>query len=119
MSRQISISYTKDNQITELNIHECFLFGHQSMSLEFWSLPILKEIGLQQLTVLGYADPIYFFGWEGLEDLDREITLLENNFDIINYDEETKKRWFRNLRSSLNRLIELSPKDSEPLFEIG
>jgi hypothetical protein len=119
MSRQIIISYKQNNIETRIDIGEWYMLGHQSASHEFWSLPILKKIGLERLTVLGYSDPVYFGGWEDLEDLDKEISLLEDNFEVIDFDEATKRRWFRNLRSSLNRLIVLSPKDSWPLFEIG
>ncbi len=119
MSRQIIISYQINNITTNIDIGEWYMLGHQQISYQFWSLPILKEIGLERLIVLGYADPVDFVGWEDLEDLDKEISLLEDNFELINFDEGTKKRWFRNLRSSLNRLIVLSPKDSIPFFEIG
>jgi hypothetical protein len=119
MSRQINISYKQNNVETQIDIGEWYMLGHQTTSHEFWSLPILKEIGIKRLAVLGHSDPVYFEGWEDLEELDKEISLLEDNIEIIHFEEDTKKRWLRNLRNSLNRLIVLSPKLSNPLFEIG
>ncbi len=119
MSRQIIISYEQNNKTTNIEIEEWYLLGTQNISYKFWSLPILKEIGIKRLAVLGHSDPVYFEGWEELEELDMEISLLEENIELIDFDEDTKRRWLRNLRNSLNRLIVLSPKESNPLFEIG
>jgi hypothetical protein len=85
----------------------------------FWSLPILKKIGLERLIELGYTDPIGFSGWEDLKELENEISLLEKNKNLIDFNEKLLNRWITNLRYCLNSLIEVSPQNSEPNFMIG
>lgn len=66
MSRSISIWYKNNEGINiDIETDNKKLFGTLQVSLEFWSLPILKGIGLRELTALGYFDPIYFFDWKG------------------------------------------------------
>lgn len=126
MSRSISIWYSQDGKDTTIDTDYNDLLGAQQVSLKFWSLPILKKIGLERLVVLGYTDPIGFTGWEDLKELENEISILENeisilekNKDLINFDEELLNRWIANLRYCFDSLVEMSPQNSEPHFLIG
>lgn len=119
MSRNISIWYSQNGNNTSIDTGYNDLFGTQQVSLKFWSQPILKEIGLKRLIVLGYADPIGFIGWDDLKELENEILLLEKNRKRIDFNEELLNRWISNLKFCLNILIEKSPQNAEPNFVIG
>jgi hypothetical protein len=81
MSRSISISYRDDGTgaDTSIQIRSPYdVLGTQRSSMAFWSIPRIKEVGIERLAELGVTDPVYFFGWEEMALLDREITLLRH-----------------------------------------
>lgn len=120
MSRSISIWYT-DNEGKNIDIETDYydLFGTQQVSLKFWSLPILKEIGLKELTVLGYSDPIYFSNKEGMVILAKEISILEENKEKILFNEELIDKWIGNLKYCFEKLMKETPINCEPCLTIG
>jgi hypothetical protein len=72
MSRSISIGYRyeADGPATPIDVRPpYFLLGTQDISKRFWSIPLLKEIGVSQLSELGVLDPVYFIGWDMMDDL--------------------------------------------------
>ncbi|MGC3968391.1 MAG: hypothetical protein QM775_13755 [Pirellulales bacterium] len=66
MSRSIHIGYEDSNgRKVAIDIRSPYnLLGGQEASLAFWGLPLLKEIGIERLAILGQADPVYFYGWD-------------------------------------------------------
>jgi hypothetical protein len=93
MSRSISISYRDDatGADTPIEIPSPYdLLGTQRSSMAFWSIPRIKEVGIETLAELGVTDPVYFFGWEEMDLLDREITLLGQQLASIDFHAETK-----------------------------
>lgn len=121
MSRSIDISYKdaagKDTAI-ELR-PPYYLFGFQQSSLKFWSIRRLKEIGIERLTVLGETDPIFFWGWEDMAVLGREIELLAKHLESIDFDPETKAQWLSHLTFCYHLLIASTPRGCIPELMIG
>ena len=121
MSRDISISYY-DAAGTDVSIEirpPYYLFGCQQTSLRFWSIPRLKAIGIERLTILGESDPVGFWGWEDLALLGREIDLLARHLAEIDFDAELKASWLSHLTYCYHLLAETAPKDSRPVCTIG
>jgi hypothetical protein len=122
MSRSIDICY-RDKTIgsdTKIEIEApYFLLGGQRSSKAFWNLPRLKEVGIERLSSLGVSDPVYFFGWEEMPLLDREIKLLQEHLASIDFPIEIKVRWLSNLIYCYHLLIESAPQTSMPIFGIG
>ncbi len=119
MSRSISIWYKQEGKDTDIETGNRDLLGTQQDSLQFWSLPRLAALGLKELTVLGYTDPVSFTGWDELAALDREVTLLEIHIADIPFDEVLKARWIANLRYCLDKLVWITPPDAIPVLMIG
>lgn len=119
MSRTIAIWYNQDGVDIDIEIDQESLLGGQRSSMAFWNKPILKEIGLKELTRLGYTDPIFFSGWEHLSLLEKEISILENNLGKLHFHSEYEKKWIKNLRYCLNKLTNTAPKDAIPHYSIG
>ena len=122
MSRSITIGYRDfaDGPFTQIQVRPpYFLLGTQETSIRFWSIPKLKEIGIKQLSELGVIDPVYFIGWEMMEDLHREITLLQKNLNNIDFDPAIKAQWLAHLTYCYHLLIAVAPTQSIPEFEIG
>lgn len=122
MSREINIGYRFDDSGPETDIEvraPYFLLGTQRTSMEFWSLPRLREIGISQLTELGVTDPVYFVGWDMMADLHREITLLQNHLTDIDFDPDIKASWLSHLVYCYYLLVLTAPKESTPVFTIG
>jgi hypothetical protein len=122
MSRSITISYKPSNGDSEVNIDirpPYFLLGGQSTSLQFWSLPVLREIGLTRLVVLGESDPIDFYGWDDLAELQKEIFLLQKNLSKIEFNAHVLSSWLAHLVYCHSLLVLTAPKDSVPCLSIG
>ena len=121
MSREISISFRDGNgSMTPIEVRApYFLFGTQQTSIKFWSIPKLKEIGITRLSELGDRDPIYFVGWECMADLDREIKLLYQHLNEIEFNSDIKASWLAHLVYCYQLLILTAPKDSVPDLTIG
>jgi hypothetical protein len=85
---RLSISYRFADGRPEVDIElrsPYDLFGGQQISEEFWSLPQLRDAGIQTLTELGHTDPIYFIGWDGMTELQREIGLWRTHLRSIDF----------------------------------
>jgi hypothetical protein len=122
MSRSISISYRAGagGQGIPIEVQPPYsLLGTQDTSMRFWSLPRLKEIGITRLSRLGVSDPVYFVGWDMMADLRREIVLLGENLESIDFYPEIKAQWLCHLTYCYHLLVQKAPKDSTPWFEIG
>lgn len=119
MSRSISIWYKHEGRDADIETGNRDLLGTQQNSLQFWSLPRLAALGLKELTVLGYTDPVSFTGWDELAELDREVPLLEIHIADIPFDEVLKVRWIANLRYCLDKLVRTKPPDATPVLMIG
>jgi hypothetical protein len=121
MSRSIDISYQYgDGPETPIEIRApYYLLGCQSTSMQFWSLPRLREIGITQLAELGVTDPIYFVGWDMLADLRREIDLLHEHLATIDFNSDLKASWLAHLMYCYYLLVFTAPKDSTPVLTIG
>ena len=122
MSRSITISYRDAVTEAETTIEvepPYFLLGGQRSSMAFWAIPRIREVGIERLALLGDGDPIYFFGWEEMGLLDREITLLGRHLASIDYLVEVKASWLCHLIYCYHLLMEKAPKESVPIFGIG
>lgn len=122
MSRAIYISYRAawDAPETAIEVRApYFLFGTQRTSTEFWSLPKLREVGINFLTELGVSDPVYFVGWDMLADLHRELRLLDSHLPEIEFDSDVKASWLAHLTYCYHLLVATALRDSEPVFMIG
>jgi len=120
MSRTISIWYsdTRGNQ-TDIDVGNVDLLGTQQASKVFWSLPIHSQIGVKLLAELGVTDPVCFKGWKNIEQLEKELLLLERHLGKIPFDQGMKKRRIGNIRICLDTLKKSAPPDSVPEFMIG
>jgi hypothetical protein len=121
MSRQITIGY-RDATGNDVPIEiraPYFLFGCQQTSLDFWSNPYLKEIGIKRLTILGESDPLYFSGWDDMALLGREIELLSKHLAKIDSSPEIKASWLSHLTYCYHLLSETAPRESMPQLTIG
>lgn len=121
MSRRITISYddaSGANRDIEVR-PPYFLLGTQRTSKAFWSLPRIKEVGIERLAELGVLDPVYFSGWEEMAILDREITLLRQHLASIEFHVETKVAWLSHLTYCYQLLVETAPKEARPVFGVG
>jgi hypothetical protein len=122
MSRDIYIGYrhTADGPETPIEVRPpYYIFGTQHTSKRFWSIPRLREIGITQLTELGDGDPIYFIGWDMMADLRREILLLQENLETIEFDPEIKAQWLSHLIYCYYLLVQTTPKECIPELTIG
>ena len=119
MSRSISIWHTKNERDINVDVGNRDLFGTQRSSKQFWSLELLQDLGILELSKLGKIDPIYFSGHLQLSVLEKEIRILENNKDEIDFNRELVDRWVENLRFCFDTLIETTPNDSTPNLMIG
>jgi hypothetical protein len=122
MSRAISIGYRREAGGPETSIEvrpPYFLFGTQRSSMQFWSLPRLREVGITRLSDLGTTDPVWFVGWEGMADLEREIVLLQRHLESVDYDHELKAQWLSHLVYCYYLLVQTAPKASIPELTIG
>jgi hypothetical protein len=122
MSRSISIGYRHEAGGAETPIEvrpPHYLLGTQNMSRRFWSIPRLRDIGITQLAELGVSDPVYFIGWDRMAELGREIALLQQNVEAIDFDPEIKAQWLSHLVYCYHLLVQTAPKESIPEFVIG
>lgn len=122
MSRQISIGYHLTKESPETKIEVCapyFLFGTQATSMRFWSVPRLREVGITQLTELGISDPVEFFGWDMMADLQREIGLLQKFLPEIDFDPAPKSSLLAHLIYCYSLLVFTAPPNSTPVLSIG
>jgi hypothetical protein len=87
--------------------------------MRFWSIPKLNEIGIKRLTELGVSDPVYYFGWGEIAQLERELLSLQRNLAAIDFDAEIKAEWLSHLIYCFELLILTAPTDSTPVFGIG
>lgn len=87
--------------------------------MRFWSIPRLRELGITRLTDLGVGDPINFIGWDMIADLQREITLLHQHLESLEFESELKAQWLSHLVYCYWLLVQTAPKDSVPNFWIG
>jgi hypothetical protein len=122
MSRAIHIGYRNETtgENTSIEVRPpYFLLGTQNTSKRFWSLPRLRELGITQLTELGETDPIFFIGWDMMAELWREIGLLQEHLESIDFDSEIKAQWVSHLVYCYFLLVQTAPKDSVPELTIG
>jgi hypothetical protein len=122
MSRSISIGYQHDGSGPVIDIEvrpPYYLLGTQQTSKRFWSIPKLREIGITELTELGVTDPVNFYGWDMMAELGREIMLLEQNLESIEFASEIKAQWLSHLVYCYYLLVQTAPKGSVPVFMIG
>lgn len=111
---------TEDGDTTDIDVRApYFLFGTQRTSKAFWSLPIWKDIGVTQLAELGTADPIYFIGWQMIDELALEIRSFAGNFTRIDFDADVKSWFLAHLVYCHSLLVSIAPKDSIPALIIG
>jgi hypothetical protein len=121
MSRSISISY-EDAAGTEVNVEippPYFLLGTQRPSLKFWSIPRLREIGIERLTILGESDPVHFNGWEDMALLGRELELLARHLESVDFYLEVKAEWLSHLTYCYQLLVGSTLRDCVPKLGIG
>ena len=121
MSRSIDISY-EDAAGKEVDIEirpPYYLLGHQQSSLKFWSIPRLKEIGIERLTILGECDPVNFWGWDDMAVLGREISILAEHLESIEFHPETKAAWLSHLTFCYHLLVASTPRECKPKLGIG
>lgn len=122
MSRSISIGYRNEVNGTETPIAvraPYYLLGGQSTSMQFWSIPRLREVAITRLAELGVTDPVSFIGWEMMADLERELTLLQQHLGSIEFYPEIKAQWLSHLVYCYYLLVQTAPKESIPEFTIG
>lgn len=96
-----------------------YLFGTQQTSKRFWSLPIWPQIGVRQLAELGATDPIYFIGWDMMEELRREIDCYSTHIGEIPFDSHLKSTWLAHLVYCHTLLSSSAPPASIPELTIG
>jgi hypothetical protein len=121
MSRNITISYD-DPAGNDINIElrpPYFILGTQQTSLQFWSIPRLKEIGLNHLTILGQTDPVHFRGWDDMTVLAEELHLLATHLQSIDFHPELKAEWLSHLTYCYHLLVATTPADCTPKLGIG
>jgi hypothetical protein len=121
MSRSISIGY-QDSAGVRASIEiraPYYLLGTQQTSLAFWSIPRLKEIGIDRLTILGETDPIGYWGWDDMGELRRELALLAEHLPSIDFYPEVKASCLAHLTYCYHLLVATTPKDSRPEMTIG
>jgi len=121
MSRAIDICYqTADGSRIDIEIRApYYLFGTQQTSKTFWSLPIWNQIGVERLAMLGQTDPIYFTGWDMLDQLSDEIQLFNDQIGEIEFDTDITASWLSHLVYCYNLLKLETPADAIPIFSIG
>lgn len=122
MSRSIAISCREPNTGIDLRIDVLppyHLFGTQGASVRFWGLPRIAEIGIERLAQLGVSDPVFFYGWEEMPLLEREIGLLREHLASIDFPVDAKAQWLSHLTYCYHLLVETAPKDSTPCLTIG
>lgn len=122
MSRSINIGYRFSDNGAETRIEiraPYFLLGTQKTSKQFWNIPRLREIGISRLTELAETDPIYFIGWDMLAVLRRELELLHEHLDDVDFDAEIKASWLAHLMYCYHLLVLTTPKDGTPELTIG
>ena len=121
MSRGIDIEY-RDPAGKSVRIEippPYYLLGTQRSSLRFWSIPRLKEVGIEVLTILGETDPVYFEGWDDMALLGKEIELLAKHLQSIEFHAETKSQWLSHLTYCYQLLLASTPKECTPILGIG
>ncbi|WP_417397336.1 hypothetical protein [Gimesia chilikensis] len=122
MSRSISIGYMESPGGPETSIEVSapyFLLGTQQTSLQFWSLPVWERIGVKQLAILGETDPVYFWGWEMMDELADELRLYQEHLAEIEFQPEVKAAWLAHLIYCYSLLVSQAPHDSIPVLGIG
>lgn len=122
MSRDINIGFrsTETGSSTHIEVRApYFLFGTQQTSKQFWRLPYWKVIGVTRLAELGETDPIYFVGWEMIDDLAREIRLFQDHFLEIDFDSDIKSWFLAHLVYCHSLLVSTAPRESIPELTIG
>jgi len=121
MSRQIDISY-EDAAGKDIEIEirpPYYLLGTQQPSLKFWSIPCLKEVGIERLTILGETDPVNFWGWDDIAVLGRELELLAKHLESVDFHPEAKAQWLSHLTYCYHLLIASTPRGCTPKLGIG
>jgi len=122
MSRSISIGYMESPGGPQVSIEisaPYYLLGTQQTSLQFWSLPIWERIGVKQLAALGRTDPVYFWGWEMMDELAEELRLYQEHLAEIEFQPEVKAAWLAHLIYCYSLLVSQTPRDSIPELVIG
>jgi hypothetical protein len=122
MSRAISIGYRRGTGDLGTSIdvaNPYYLLGTQELSMQFWSNPRLKQLGISQLSELGTTDPIYFCGWDGIAELHQELTILQRELPNIEFHPELKAKWLSHLVYCYCLLVSSAPRGSEPELSIG
>lgn len=122
MTRTIDIGYrdTPGAACTGIDIpNPYYLFGVQDLSKEFWSLPVLQELGITTLSQLGRIDPVIFADWEMLDVLAHEIRLFHDFIRMIGFHPEVQARWLGNLTYCHALLVATAPVESIPELWIG
>ena len=122
MSRSISIAYQLEpgGDAIEIEIRPpYYLLGTQRTSKLFWSLPIWEAIGVTRLAELGTTDPVYFYGWEMMEVLSAELTLMHKNASLAEFDHDIFATYLSHLIYCHHLLTSTAPLDTIPQLSIG
>ena len=122
MSREINLGYRETESGNSIDIEvraPYFLFGTQQTSKQFWSLPQWKEMGVTRLAELGSTDPIYFIGWEMIDELANEIRLFQDHFTEIDFIPDVKSWFLAHLVYCHSLLVSTAPRNSIPELTIG
>jgi hypothetical protein len=122
VSRSIDIGYRAESGgvFTAIELQAPYhLLGTQRLSVEFWSLPHLRDIGIGRLTELGVTDPVYFVGWEDMAELGREIGLLQQHLRGVQFPPEPIARWLSHLVYCRSLLMLVTPEGCVPELCIG
>lgn len=122
MSRSISIYFRDEASGTDTSVEvrsPYDLLGGQRSSMAFWSIPRIKEVGIERLAELGVTDPVIFHGWDDMAVLKREVAVLDQHLSSIDYDVETKCAWLSHLSYCYHLLVQTAPAASTPICMIG
>ena len=122
MSRSITIGYQleRGGETTYVEIQSPYdLFGTQNASLKFWSLPLWESIGVTRLGQLGHSDPIFFYGWEMMDNLADEIRLIHDHASRLDSCPEEIARNIAHLAYCYHLLRATAPSEAIPCLTIG
>lgn len=145
MSKSISIGYKIGKEDFSIDIGNRDLLGIERLSIEFWQMSSISDIGIKFLNQIGNRLFVSFISEQEFRVLDREIDLLERNIDMlindfcgeVRYSDINKRRsniedlqgnseydndvswWISNLRYSYEKVKSSTPSNGRAYFMIG